>query len=94
VARVLRPGGVFILRDHDVCDEPMRAFVALAHTVFNAGLGAPWETNRAERRHFAPVAQWCALLTDAGLVDRGVRLAQANDPSRNLLMAFEKPEAA
>ena len=94
VARVLKPGGLFILRDHDVCDEPMRAFVALAHTVFNAGLGETWDTNAAERRHFAPVAHWCALLAQAGLVDRGSRLAQANDPSRNLLMAFEKRSAA
>ena len=90
VARVLKPGGLFILRDHDVRDEPMRAFVALAHTVFNAGLGETWDTNQAERRHFAPVAHWCALLAEAGLVDRGERLVQANDPSINLLMVFEK----
>lgn len=93
VARVLKPGGLFILRDHDVCDEPMRAFVALAHTVFNAGLGETWDTNAAELRHFAPVAHWCALLAAAGLEDRGTRLAQANDPSCNLLMAFEKRSA-
>jgi FAD/FMN-containing dehydrogenase len=93
VARVLRPGGLFILRDHDVRGEPMRAFVALAHTVFNAGLGEPWAVNQAERRHFAPVAHWCALLQQAGLVDQGARLAQAHDPSDNLLMAFAKPGA-
>ncbi|HEV8691236.1 MAG TPA: methyltransferase domain-containing protein, partial [Ideonella sp.] len=94
VFRVLRPGGLFILRDHDVRDERMRAFVALAHTVFNAGLGEPWSANQAERRHFAPVAHWCRLLADVGLVDRGERLAQAHDPSDNLLMAFEKPGRA
>jgi SAM-dependent methyltransferase len=90
IARVLRPGGQFILRDHDVRDERMRAFVALAHTVFNAGLGEPWESNSRERRHFAPIAHWSQLLGRAGLRDIGVRLAQRHDASENLLMAFVK----
>jgi FAD/FMN-containing dehydrogenase len=93
IARVLRPGGLFILRDHDVRDERMRAFVALAHTVFNAGLGEPWEANASERRHFAPVAHWSQLLGRAGLRDIGVRLAQRHDASDNLLMAFVKEAA-
>ena len=58
IARVLRPGGMLVLRDHDVTTPAMDAFVALAHTVFNAGLGVPWEVNRQERRHFAPLAEW------------------------------------
>jgi SAM-dependent methyltransferase len=93
IARVLRPGGVFILRDHDVGDERMRALVALAHTVFNAGLGETWETNAAERRHFAPIAHWCEVLAHAGLRDSGARLAQQHDPSDNLLMSFVKDAA-
>ena len=93
IVRVLRPGGMFILRDHDVRDERMRAFVALAHTVFNVGLNEPWEANARERRHFAPVAQWSALLGRAGLRDTGARIAQRHDPSDNLLMAFVKEPA-
>jgi len=93
IVRVLRPGGVFILRDHDVRDERMRAFVALAHTVFNAGLGEPWEVNARERRHFAPIEHWSGWLGHAGLRDTGARIAQAHDPSDNLLMAFVKGSA-
>jgi FAD/FMN-containing dehydrogenase len=93
IARVLRPGGIFVLRDHDVRDERMRAFVALAHTVFNAGLGTPWEANASERRHFAPITHWTAVLADVGLRDTGARIAQAHDPSDNLLMAFAKGPA-
>jgi FAD/FMN-containing dehydrogenase/SAM-dependent methyltransferase len=93
IARVLRPGGMFILRDHDVRDERMRALVALAHTVFNAGLGEPWDVNANERRHFAPIEHWSRLLEGAGLRDTGARLAQQHDPSDNLLMAFVKDEA-
>ncbi len=93
IARVLRPGGLFVLRDHDVTDERMRALVALAHTVFNAGLGEPWEANAAERRHFAPIGHWVDTLRTAGLHDGGARLAQPNDPTHNLLMVFSKGTA-
>jgi FAD/FMN-containing dehydrogenase/uncharacterized membrane protein YhaH (DUF805 family)/SAM-dependent methyltransferase len=90
IARVLRPGGVLVLRDHDVTTPAMDAFVALAHTVFNAGLGVPWEVNRQERRHFAPLSSWVAHLGRAGLVDTGRRLLQAHDPTDNTLLAFVK----
>ncbi len=89
--RVLRPGGVFILRDHDVTSQAMADFVSLAHTVFNAGLGLAWEVNRAEPRYFESVATWVERLADAGFVDSGQRLLQANDPSDNVLMAFIRP---
>jgi len=92
--RMLRPGGILILRDHDVTGEPMRAFVSLAHTVFNAGLGVPWETNLQERRHFEPVAEWVRLLESAGFRDTGHRVLQANDPTDNTLMAFERGSTA
>jgi FAD/FMN-containing dehydrogenase/uncharacterized membrane protein YhaH (DUF805 family)/SAM-dependent methyltransferase len=90
IARVLRPGGTLVLRDHDVTSPAMDSFVALAHTVFNAGLGVPWEVNRQERRHFAPVATWVSRLQAAGFRDAGKRLLQAHDPSDNTLMAFVK----
>jgi FAD/FMN-containing dehydrogenase/uncharacterized membrane protein YhaH (DUF805 family) len=90
IVRVLRPGGTLILRDHDVATPAMDAFVALAHTVFNAGLGVPWETNRQERRHFAPIATWVERLAAFGLRDAGARVLQAHDPSDNTLMAFVK----
>ena len=60
VARILRPGGAFIVRDHDVASDDMRALVSLAHTVFNAGLGETWEANRAELRFFESADTWVA----------------------------------
>jgi SAM-dependent methyltransferase len=90
IVRVLRPGGVFVLRDHDVTTPQMNTFVSLAHTVFNAGLGVPWETNRQELRYFAPVAEWKRRLEGVGLRDSGKRLLQAHDPSDNVLMSFTK----
>lgn len=90
IARVLRPGGLFIIRDHDVTTPQMDAFVSLAHTVFNAGLGVPWETNRKELRYFAPVATWSSYLEAWKLRDTGARILQPHDPSANTLMSFVK----
>ena len=90
IRRMLRPGGLFVLRDHDVTTPEMDAFVSLAHTVFNAGLGAPWEVNRQELRFFTSVAEWSRRLQGAGLRDSGKRLLQAHDPTDNMLMAFVK----
>ncbi|NML42836.1 FAD-binding protein [Ramlibacter sp. G-1-2-2] len=93
IVRVLAPGGLFILRDHDVKGKAMDAFVSLAHTVFNAGLGVPWSTNAAELRHFRPLDEWIAYLGERGLRHTGPRLLQAHDPSDNVLLAFRKEAA-
>lgn len=94
IVRVLKDGGLFVLRDHDVTSLEMDRFVALAHTVFNAGLMAPWKVNADERRHFAPIATWVERLAAHGLVDSGKRLLQENDPSDNTLLCFEKKPQA
>jgi len=88
IRRVLRPGGTFILRDHDVRDPAMHSFVALAHAVFNAGLGQPWEDNARELRHFRSVREWVDYLGARGFQDSGRRLLQEHDPTDNVLMAF------
>lgn len=90
LVRVLAPGGLFIVRDHDVNTDQMNAFVSLAHTVFNAGLGVPWGVNQAELRFFRPVEEWIRQLAAHGLKHTGARLLQAHDPSDNMLMAFRK----
>ena len=94
IHRVLRNGGVLILRDHDVTTPAMFSFVSLAHTVFNAGLGLPWEDNARELRHFVSIDEWVRRLKRAGFTDSGKRLLQAHDPSDNVLMAFVKEERA
>ena len=88
--RVLRPGGLFIVRDHDVKTPQMNAFVSLAHAVFNAGLGVPWEENQKELRRFASVDEWSALLQKHRFRDTGARILQPHDPSINTLMSFSR----
>ena len=86
----LRTGGILILRDHDVKDSEMFNFVALVHTVFNAGLNIDWSENEKEVRNFESIAFWSDYLQKAGFKDDGRRLLQENDPSDNTLMAFIK----
>jgi len=90
--RILRPGGLLILREHDVTTPAMKAFVSLAHTVFNAGNGVSWEEDREERRHFASVEETSLYLGARGFRDAGKRLLQANDPSANVLMVFVRTD--
>jgi SAM-dependent methyltransferase len=90
IARVLRLGGLFILRDHDVDSPEMFRFVGLIHTIFNAGTGATWEQNRDELRYFVSVNEWVERLRAFGLVDQGSRLLQPHDPSNNVLMVFRR----
>jgi SAM-dependent methyltransferase len=90
INRILRPGGSFIVRDHDVDSSKMRAFVALAHTVFNAGLGVPWENNYNELRYFTSAKQLINYLGERGFKFTGKKLLQDHDPSINMLMQFVK----
>jgi len=90
VRRILRPGGWFILRDHDVKNPEMATFVSLVHTVFNLGLNISWETDQQDYKDFKSIDEWSKLVTKEGFTDAGKRLLQANDPSDNTMVIFTK----
>ena len=90
IVRILKPGGFFILRDHECESADMKMFASLVHTVFNLGLGVSWEENAKEPRHFRGITHWTELLARHGLDDKGGRLLQQGDPSQNVLMHFRK----
>lgn len=90
IARIVRPGGYFVVRDHDVRDRQMHDFVSLAHCVFNAGLNEPWAVNAAELRFFDSVATWVSRIEAAGFKQVGEGIVQDGDPSQNVLMAFRR----
>jgi SAM-dependent methyltransferase len=93
IHRILRPGGLFIIRDHDAGTEEMKTFCSLVHTVFNLGFNVPWAENQREFKSFASAATWANYVVERGFRDLGPRLLQHNDPSINTLMAFEKTKA-
>ncbi|TGL65108.1 FAD-binding protein [Leptospira jelokensis] len=90
IHRVLRVGGKFILRDHDVKDLEMFRFVSLIHTVFNAGLKETWEFESAEFKKFRSIDEWVEILKKFHFEAGQARLLQKDDPSDNVLMIFTK----
>jgi SAM-dependent methyltransferase len=90
IRRILAPKGRLIVRDHDVTDADMDALVALAHDVFNAGVGLSWEENHAQIRHFRSVKALDEYLATRGFVRSGGERLQAGDPTKNTLLMFVK----
>ncbi|KAK3245457.1 hypothetical protein CYMTET_30940 [Cymbomonas tetramitiformis] len=92
VRRVLRPGGLFIVREHDARPEVL-PIADLAHSVFNAVMGVSEEEEAREVRAFRTVLQWREVLHSAGLEDSYVyrNLSLDRDPTEDVMMAFVKP---
>ena len=90
IARVLRPNGKFILRDHDADDDQMKIFCSLVHTVFNAGLGVSWKDNQKELRLFNSVDHWIKAVKTHGFEHNDEKQLQDHDPSLNTLLCFTK----
>lgn len=90
IHRILRKGGLFIMRDHDVKTPEMATFVSLVHTVFNLGLGMPWETDSSEYKSFKSIDEWSKIISSYGFKDSGARILQDKDPSDNTLVSFTK----
>jgi len=90
IHRILRKGGLFIMRDHDVKSTDMATFVSLVHTVFNLGLNVSWETDHAEFKSFKSIDEWSSIISSYGFKDSGVRILQDKDPSDNTLISFIK----
>jgi len=88
--RVLRPGGMFIIRDHDVRTPVMATFVSLVHTVFNLGSNETWEFEKNDFKNFKSADEWSRIICEPGFKDSGKRLLQDKDPSDNTLMLFTK----
>ncbi|MGZ3759779.1 MAG: class I SAM-dependent methyltransferase [Mucilaginibacter sp.] len=90
INRILRPGGSFVIRDHNVETTEMATFVSLVHTVFNVGLNETWEFEAKDFKNFKPADEWAAIIEKAGFKDAGKRILQDKDPSDNTLMLFTK----
>jgi FAD/FMN-containing dehydrogenase len=86
----LRKWGHLILRDHNVENELMHTFVAIAHDIYNAGTGATWEANENELRNFRSIHEWQEMLSGFGLQKKDTNLLQQNDPTDNTLMHYIK----
>jgi hypothetical protein len=68
----------------------MTAMVALAHDVFNAGVGLSWEENHRQIRNFRSVNELERYLATMGFARSGGLRLQQGDPTRNALMLFRR----
>jgi SAM-dependent methyltransferase len=91
IARILRPGGTFILRDHDCTTQTLNAIVHTAHSVFNLIVtNETVEAERNEYRNFQPLSHWIMLVEKEGFSVGSDRLLQAGDPTLNTMLSFTK----
>ena len=70
----------------------MNHLVALAHDVFNMGLGVRWNVNQREIRNFTSIAEIARYLDGQGfkMTESKRPLLQPGDPTHNALMEFVK----
>lgn len=99
--RTLRPGGVLLLREHDVIEsnqspahltkEEMIAMACVVHSFVNAAAGQSWDVEKAELRYFQGVSEWSAFMQQMGFTPISkASLVLKDDPTENRMFAFIK----
>ena len=91
VLRVLRPGGLFLIREHDMRSDDLRPILDCAHMVFNAATGVGCRSERGEIRAFRSVEEWRSILRCRGFEDSGLVEMQPHDCTVDVMMCFRKP---
>lgn len=90
VVRVLRPGGLFLFREHDALPALM-PMLELAHSVFNAVMGVTDKEEEMELRAFRPLSEWRQILETTGLEDSMLFEMEPYDPTLDEMICFYKP---
>jgi SAM-dependent methyltransferase len=90
IHRVLRPGGSFILMDHDVKDQKLDDLAHVVHSVFNAATGVSPEEEKQECRRFRSLADWTELLKRHGFERVSEPLMRHGDSTLNSVVRFKK----
>jgi hypothetical protein len=90
VYRVLKPGGIFIVREHD-CSDDLLPMLDVAHMVFNVLTGVSAKQEGSEIRAFRSVNDWVQIVEDAGLRNSRLYEIQVDDPTVDVMLCFYKP---
>lgn len=88
--RVIRPGGSFILKDHDAHNSTQKAMASVVHSVFNAEGWVSVKEEMEELRYFKDLESWITLLENHGFKKVSAPLMRDGDPSLNSLIRFER----
>lgn len=91
MASKLRPGGVLLVRDHDVTSGDLSAIVFVVHSFVNAANQVPWSVENKEIREFHSAEYWTKLLEAHNFTRiSSDNLILQDDPTQNGMMAFIK----
>lgn len=90
IKRILRPGGAFILMDHDALDEKLQKLLRVVHSVFNAATGVSWKEEKEEVRDFKPLSHWIGKVEACGLKMHKTPLMRKGDATLNSTLLFKK----
>jgi len=89
--RILKPGGILLLREHDAKDSDTHALIDAAHSLFNVIISqVSLQKNQHELRNFKPLDSWIQLIESHGFETGKKRLRQQGDPTYNTMIRFEK----
>ena len=93
VYRVLRPGGLFIVREHDASGD-LIPVLDLAHSIFNVVTGVSVTLEREEIRAFRPIIEWRRIIESVGLMDTYLYEMEKGDPTLDEMMCYVKGSLA
>ena len=89
VRRILRKGGLFIIREHNAVPELIPS-LDIAHSIFNVVTGVSVISNREEIRAFRPLLEWRKIIESTGLTDTYLYAMEEGDPTEDEMMCFYK----
>lgn len=91
VHRILKPGGLFITREHALDDaKTLMPMLDCAHMVFNALTGVTPPLERGELRGFRSILEWRTILESCGFRDTLIYEMQPSDPTKDIMLVFAK----
>ncbi|MCB1066853.1 MAG: FAD-binding protein [Simkania sp.] len=91
IHRILRPGGSFVLMDHDALSSKHKEMLFVIHSIFNVGTNVPLDEELREFRNFQSLANWESLLEKCGFArDSHPPLIRQGDATLNSLIRFTK----
>jgi SAM-dependent methyltransferase len=91
--RILKPGGKFLLVDHDITNDLVNHQAHLAHLIFNAVNAVNLQDELSEVRVFKSMPDWIDEMTKNGFQlgqHPDKELIRDNDPTRNRMLCFFK----
>ena len=89
--RILRPGGILLLREHDAQDVHVKSIIHAAHSIYNAAITKETvQVECTEYRNFQPLSYWIQLCQSHGFSIGPDRLVQNGDPTLNTMFICTK----